>query len=168
MANTEKYSKEIQDTIVDYIRAGNYMETAAAAAGISKDTLYNWLRRGARYKAGEEDYNIEKYQKYAEFKDKVEQAQAEAEIRDVMIISKAAQESWQAAAWRLERKFPDKWGKKEKSNVELTGKDGGPVELEGGKEQAIIQQLVTDPDIAERVKESYRQAVNEGTSENRL
>ena len=34
---------------------------------------------------------------------------------------------WQASAWRLERKQPDKFGKKDKH--ELTGKDGKPIEI---------------------------------------
>jgi transposase len=34
--------------------------------------------------------------------------------------------AWQAAAWILERRHPDRWGRRER--VELTGRDGGPVE----------------------------------------
>lgn len=41
---------------------------------------------------------------------------------------------WQAAAWRLERKFPDKFGKKDKSHVELTGRDGGPIQIDAKAE----------------------------------
>jgi hypothetical protein len=81
---------------------GNYMETAAAFAGVHKSTLYEWLKKGAKSKSGI----------YKEFSDAVKKALAEAEVRDVAIISQAAKESWQASAWRLERKFPDKWGKK--------------------------------------------------------
>jgi hypothetical protein len=40
----------------------------------------------------------------------VEKAQAEAEARDVAIIAKAAPDDWRAAAWRLERKAPRRYG----------------------------------------------------------
>jgi len=49
---------------------------------------------------------------YVKFSNAVEKALAEAEMRDVMIIGKAASEQWQAAAWRLERKFPQRWGRR--------------------------------------------------------
>jgi hypothetical protein len=97
-----KLTPEVQKKIVDAIRAGNYMETAAAYAGISKDTFYRWLKRGARAKSGI----------YKNFHDAVEKALAESEVRDVMIIANAAATDWKAAAWRLERKFPERWGKK--------------------------------------------------------
>jgi transposase len=102
-----KYDSEIAGKVIEFIRHGNYVETAAAAAGLSKVTLYEWLKKGARSKDGE----------FREFLNAVEKAQAEAEARDVLLISKAAQECWQAAAWRLERKFPDRWGRKDTLTV---------------------------------------------------
>lgn len=113
---SSKLNKDVQDKIVSAIRLGNYIETAAAYAGINKDTLYDWLKRGQREKekkAKDPNYQIPKYErKFVAFSDAVEKALAEAEMRDVMIIYEAAKEQWQAAAWRLERKFPDRWGRK--------------------------------------------------------
>ncbi len=109
---------EVQEEVCNAIRAGNYMETAAAFAGIDKTTLHDWMRRGAR-----EIDRLEKdpkatpnkdEAKFVEFRHSVKKALAEAEIRDVLTIGKAAEGGqWQAAAWRLERKFPDKWAKRE-------------------------------------------------------
>jgi hypothetical protein len=48
-------------------------------------------------------------------------------VRDLAIIGRAADEHWQAAAWRLERRFPERYARNRR--VELTGKDGGPVEI---------------------------------------
>lgn len=133
--------------ILAAIRAGNYMETAAAYAGISKNLLYDWIRRGEeefervrnsvgarkRVKVGEEQYFI--------FYQGLQEAMASAEVRDVMMITKAAngggvleeveevydgkgnllkktvtkrpiEPKWVASAWRLERKFPNRWGRK--------------------------------------------------------
>jgi transposase-like protein len=104
-----KLTPALIEKIVGYLRAGAYVETAAAAAGISKQTLYNWLRRAV-------DEN-ERDPIFAKFAAAVEEAQALAEVRDIALIGKAAETQWQAAAWRLERKSPERWGRK----VELSG-----------------------------------------------
>jgi hypothetical protein len=114
MAPPTKLTPELQDRVVAYVRAGNYVETAAAAAGVSKVSLYDWLKRGAR---GEAPYDA--------FADAMAQAVAMAEARDVALIGKAAETQWQAAAWRLERKFPDRYGRRERH--EVSGPDGGPI-----------------------------------------
>ena len=48
--------------------------------------------------------------RYQKFLSQVEKAQAEAESRDVALIAKAASDDWKAAAWRLERKQPRRYG----------------------------------------------------------
>jgi len=42
----------------------------------------------------------------------VEKAQAGAEMTSIALINRASEMQWQAAAWRLERKHPDRWGRK--------------------------------------------------------
>jgi transposase len=96
-----KYNDEVVSKILSFVRAGNYIETAAVAAGISKETLYEWLRRGAK-----------KEQPFKNFSDACERAMAEADMIDLSDISKAARAgSWQAAAWRLERRNPKQIGR---------------------------------------------------------
>lgn len=105
----EKINRTIIDTIAMAVRGGNYIETAAALAGIHKDTLYDWLKkeeRGGLYK---------------EFSDSIKKALAESEARDVLIIGEAGKNQWQASAWRLERRFPDKWGRKDKIEAKIEG-----------------------------------------------
>ena len=41
---------EVLNAVIISLRAGNYIETAAAYAGISKNTLFDWLKRGRREK----------------------------------------------------------------------------------------------------------------------
>jgi transposase len=108
-----KLTPEIMAKICDALRAGNYRETAAAFAGVRKSTFYEWLRRGARARKGI----------YRDLHDAVEKALADSEARDVMLIGKAAGEGdWQAAAWRLERKFPDRWGRRERHDIDANVK----------------------------------------------
>ncbi len=137
-----KLTPEAQELIVNAVRAGTYLETAAALAGVCKDTLHEWLKRGANSKSG-----IHK-----RFSDSVAQALAESEHDDASVIRKAAagydvvkqkvvagpdgtvttvekthEFSWQAAAWRLERRFPQRWGRRE--SLELTGDPEKPIEI---------------------------------------
>jgi hypothetical protein len=109
-----KLSPEVTKMISDAIRAGNYIEVAAAYANIDKATFYDWLKKGQRLKvklAKKPDYLIdEEEQAFIDFSNATKKALADAEVRDVILIGEAAKRSWQAAAWRLERKFPEKWG----------------------------------------------------------
>ncbi len=127
MGRPSKISYDLIKKITDAIRAGNYIETASAYAGINKSTLYDWLKRGQRERQRVAKNARNKVQKkeriYVEFSDAVEKALAEAEMRDVLTITKAASEQWQAAAWRLERKFPDRWGRR-RLDIEHSGNIG--------------------------------------------
>jgi hypothetical protein len=104
-----KFNPGLAEQIIQYIRAGAYIETAAVAAGIDKATFYAWLKKGASDDSGP----------YFDFALAVHQAMAMSEVRDVLLIGEAAKESWQAAAWRLERKFPDRWGQTRRVEVEV-------------------------------------------------
>ncbi|MDA8116738.1 MAG: hypothetical protein M0000_04990, partial [Actinomycetota bacterium] len=76
-----------------------------------------WMKKGEAAQSGQ----------FRDFFDAVKTAAAAREVRNAAIISKAANESWQAAAWMLERTAPERYARIEKR--QLTGKDGGPVEL---------------------------------------
>ena len=115
MGRPTKLNEDITEEIVKAIKLGNYLETAAAYVGISKSTLYDWLRRGKREIERVEKDSRRKVKQdeqiYVDFSYAVQKALAESEMRDVLNISRASEIQWQAAAWRLERKFPDKWGR---------------------------------------------------------
>lgn len=96
-----QYTPEIHARVVQFVRSGCYLETAAAAAGIHRHVLHDWLRYGA---AGRTPY--------AAFLADIEEAQAKAEIHDLALIAAAAKTDWRAAAWRLEKRFQDRYGGK--------------------------------------------------------
>lgn len=112
-----KLTPEVQTTIVNALAAGTYLETAAAAAGINQDTLHRWLRNGARADGG-----LQKG-----FSEAVKKALASAEVRNLATITLASASQWQAAAWILERRYPQRWGRVERH--EQTGEGGGPIEV---------------------------------------
>lgn len=159
-----KLTPEVQEKICSAIRAGNYIETASAYADVAKSTLYEWLKRGQREKdriAKNPRARIRKEEApYVEFSNAVEKALADAEVRDVMLIGKAAEENWQAAAWRLERKFPDRWGRRDKFALEHSGKDGGPIET-SHKEELDLSNL-TDKEL-EQLERIIAKSTDVGT-----
>ena len=104
-----KLTPEVQEKIVSAIRAGNYASVAAEYAGISESTFYSWLRRGREAKSG----------RFPEFLQAVKRAEKEAEVRAVAIIQKHMDNNWQAAMTYLERKFPQRWGRRDRLSVEV-------------------------------------------------
>lgn len=135
-----KLTPETYTRIIGYIQTGAYVETAAAAAGIHKDTLYGWLRTGADTETTvDPPENIDTLKTWADkdrrdnriykwFSVAVETAQAEADLKDLDYITVAARDNWQAAAWKLERRNPDQYGRR--TRLEHTGADGEPIKIE--------------------------------------
>lgn len=128
-----KFTPETRDKILQALRSGNYRETACRYAGISFQTLRNWMLKAEEHDAPPE---------YVEFVEAIEKAEADAEVADLALIRRAAQDqrdedgnvvargSWQAAAWIRERKNPERWGRREATRVEVTGEGGGPIQME--------------------------------------
>lgn len=139
-----KLTKEIQDTICKAIRAGAYIETASALAGLDKTTFYDWLRRGEREQEGI----------YFDFSHSIKKAIAEAEMRDILRIDQAAQENWTASAWRLERRFPQRWGKKDKLSADI--EHSGSITNKEETSITIKQQITTDEESKELLKQLWR------------
>jgi len=149
-----KLTPAVQDKILTAIRQGNYLETAAALAGIQKETFYDWLRKGARSTTDD---------RYRNFSDAVFEAMAQSEAEAVAAIDTAGmphdvvktrtirkplfldgqqvadadgnlvfieetvtertrETDWRALAWRLERRFPRRWGHRSYTETTMTEK----------------------------------------------
>ena len=103
---------EVEAKILGGIRdAGMSLRTACAYAGISDDTL---LRRR---KAD------------AEFAARVEHAREMFKAKMVTLISAAAPKNWNAAAWLLERKHPEEFGRQ---RLETEHSGAVKITIEGG------------------------------------
>lgn len=102
--DNKKLNRRVCDTICENLRRGNYITTACRASGISTGTYYNWKKRG---KAGEEPY--------ATFLKRTDEAEAEGELACMEVIFNSAveQNNWLSSAWILERKYPQRFGKRE-------------------------------------------------------
>lgn len=106
-----KYTPERRDIIVDGVRNGLTYRLAAAKAGIHEDTVTDWKS------------------KHPDFSERLLVAEAEAAQEALVRIGSASKDDWRAAAWILEHRHPNDYGKTVTEN-QHTGKDGeGPIEF---------------------------------------
>lgn len=120
-----KLNDERRDIIVKALAAGNYLEPSCYLAGIAPKTAYEWIKRGRA-----EDERLAKNPRarmrksevpFVDFREAVCEAQARAETEDVERVADAGKIDWKAAAWRLERKHPDRWGRRIRQDISADG-----------------------------------------------
>lgn len=94
MARPSKYNPATAKKITDAIKVGATYRLACDYAGITEETFSQWRK------------------KYPEFSELVKEAEGSAAIKWLALIDKAAQDgTWQAAAWKLERRYPESYGR---------------------------------------------------------
>lgn len=110
-------TEDIIDTVVMALRSGAYVETAMNFVGVDRARFYDWNKKAmeeikARDEALESGSNRQpKNELYVEFHNAIKKAMAESELLMLKIITDSANSgNWMAAAWRLERKHPDRYG----------------------------------------------------------
>lgn len=137
MPRPTKLTPQVQKRLVSAIRAGNSIEASAASAGIDERTFYNWMKQGQSEDGPDEIYiqffqDIKKAQAYAEMKSLATVRKAgsgyqtktvktttkqDGSVETVVTVGKEI--NWQAAAWYLERKYPERWGNTQKVRFEV-------------------------------------------------
>lgn len=125
-----KLTKSLIKEAEQLIKMGNYVTTVCDYLGIHQSTWYNWLQEGAAAKSGMK----------REFFETIKKAESHAEIRNVGLIQKAAESDWKAAMTYLERKFPDRWGRKDRITAEMehSGNVGMSIKVDYGDEENDI------------------------------
>lgn len=120
MARKSKLNKELIAKAYELVAEGNYIKDIPPILGIDDSTWFRWLNEGEKAKSGLK----------REFYETVKKAEKDAVARNVALIQRAAQEgNWQAAAWWLERKYFEDWGRKDKVDLSAD-KDGFKVVVE--------------------------------------
>lgn len=89
------------------VAAGNYIETACAAAGFPKSTLHNWKRA-----ATDGDLAAIAFVNALEKAEAIAEAEANGNVREAGKLP----QFWAAAMTHLERRHPDRWGRRTDSN----------------------------------------------------
>lgn len=148
--------------IIEALQIGEYVETAAALAGVDKTTVYEWLKVGANAhdlvaRQGRTLKSLSEHQRNCmEFSHAVAEAQAIARTNDVAALAElgrggrqivttttkrdpegkvlehttrteTAQPDARVLMWRLERRWPEDWGRR---RIEISGPDGEAIPVE--------------------------------------
>jgi transposase len=99
MSRKPKFGPERCESILELLRQGVPQQAAAHRSGITEKSFYRWLERGRNEEKGP----------YHDFVLAVEAAHATAETALVLRIQTHSRKDWRAAAFLLERRFPDRW-----------------------------------------------------------
>lgn len=116
----EKISYEIIEAICEDIAKGFSYDKAAQNNGIAASTFFRWMRKG---------HEVDSEQIYKDFVQSVKSASEFSEDEALQLIRSAATigRNWKASAWFLEKRFPDKYGRrlndKSRTNGEETSHD---------------------------------------------
>lgn len=94
------------------ISVGAYIEDACVFAGISSRQFRRWRELA--------EQGVEPY---AERWEEINKSESQSIVRNLFNIQNASNNgTWQASAWLLERKYPEKYGRKETVNLESNNK----------------------------------------------
>jgi transposase len=146
-----KLTAERMKRIVKAISEGMTREGAAALGGISVRRLYEWR------------------EKFPAFDRAMSKADAAFEQRCIKAIAKAGQKTltWTAAAWCLERRFPERYGKIDRVAIAALSPDARDpqvtisVEYEQRAIRAVCKALGADPDAPAPTKQVEAEIVSD-------
>lgn len=99
MGRKGKYCPEIVEAICSHISNGLTVKDSCTLEDISDKTIYEWLNDPDK-----DDFRL-----------CVKKAEQNFKESNLKIIHNHAQKNWFAAAWLVERKFPDEWALKTKT-----------------------------------------------------
>lgn len=108
-----KLNAQLIEEMCDLIAEGYSFAEAARIRLVGESTFYNWMSLG-RTESSEPIYKelVKKVEEAAEF--------SEAEAIQAMRISAIKHKNWRAAAWMLEKRFPEKYGRVTKCEHEVS------------------------------------------------
>jgi len=113
-----KADDECMKKILDGIKAGLSYEGACGLARVSYNTFNRWRQWG-------EKGTSEKFRKFCE---ELIYAEAVAEAEQLKKIK--ADPDTKYACWILERRFPERWGRRDQLKQEISGPEGAPLQVQ--------------------------------------
>jgi transposase len=109
MARPSKCTEAVAKKILAAIRAGNFREVAAEFAGIDPGTLMRWMKR--------------KGEPYRSFRVALLEAERASEVLLVKRQMRFAEKDVKANQFLLERKFPERWGRRDRLDMTVKRAD---------------------------------------------
>lgn len=153
-----KITPEVIEQVCQYVEAGNYIDVACAAVGISRASYFAWGRTGAEVEARIEAVggdlgdpetwpnDLSDYEKLClNFLDRTNKANARAEAYAVAIVRKHMPDQWTAAMTYLERRYPQRW--KRRDLHEVAAQDAT-------KDRELDDALLADPEAMRQLHEA--------------
>jgi len=138
MGRPSSLTEERIEQVAKYLRLGLNRADAAALSGFGRHAFMDYINKG------EASVADGKHDRYAAFVAAVEIAEAEFKANaHGVIINAANQGQWTAAMTLLERRFPNEYSRR---TVEVTGRDGGPIEVRHSVEDLIAQVKALRPE----------------------
>lgn len=127
MARPSSFSPELTKRIGDALRIGATYKMAAQYGGVSYDTLNDWMNRAKRAIASPDPISPAD-EPYVQFLQQIQKAESDAVMGWLAKIEQEASNgNWQAAAWKLERRYPRDYSR---NVLQVEGdEDGGPVKV---------------------------------------
>lgn len=100
MARRSALGTEQSAAAIRALEFGCTRDAAAGAAGVTRSTFYRWLDDGT-------------------FRDAVEKAELKAEAAYTLAVQQAVPKNWQAAAWWLERRRHESFGRRDRVDMTI-------------------------------------------------
>jgi hypothetical protein len=123
MRGRKALTPELSKRICDYLRRCPNITLAFASVGLSRQTYYEWEKRGLAADDPEDEYAV--------FLRDSEQAMADfisSKVDSIEAAGDSDPRNWTAHAWLLERLKPEVFGRRDRH--EHTGEGGGPVRFD--------------------------------------
>ena len=148
MDGKQKFNPVRAERLVGAAARGWPMAMVARAGGVHASTLYRWLREGEELVLAGEDPGLlgQFYLDYCE----AQLTADELAINRILGEMEKPDGAWTAAAWWLERRYPDEFGRKVRA--EHSGPRGGPIRAVTSIE--VVERALPVPDEEDVVIES--------------
>ena len=109
MGRKSKYSEALKDKICEALIEGNTIKSICDSVNINQQTFYNWLANNS------------------DFSSAIKKAEAKRDLNGELLaihhIFNKMEDHWQAAAWWLERRFPNKYRNVQENKHTYDNKD---------------------------------------------
>lgn len=136
MARPTVLTPDVRAKVCDAMRIGAYQVEAARYAGIGENTLSGWLKTGRADIAAGDGGSV-----HAQFAAEFAAAEAQAVIRALTVVQRAAAEGdWRAATTWMARRHPQRWSERGQMAVTVEHVDPADIELSALIRQAKAEQ----------------------------
>lgn len=148
-----KLTPERQAKVVEALKAGLYRKDAAAWAGVSYDSMRNWMNRGQAARSGRfRDFFLA----VVETEEKTKMlltlsvltaargtpSQTITRPDGTRVTTHGKKADWKAAAWMLSRKYPEEWAEKKHLQVDAKQTIDATFSM---ADEAELDALLADP-----------------------